>query len=1048
MERAERRHEAQGASTAGVDPAARQSGGSDGGPADRLSKVPRWASTWSAPEEAGTDPQPLDDRTRTWFEERMGVGLGDVRIHEDADTGQNQALSLGRAIYFAPDEFDPDSSRGRQLLAHELGHVTAPPDTPEGAVDAVADSALRGRARPPNVPVGGGPERPVSQTHPRDRSTPDAGQRALARIHSLLSTGVFDWFVTDAEAIEVLRVLQRLPPDDLLHTVMAMRLSGNWATFRRELPATSRTELYALDERLDRHTGHLTVGDHVQIEARVPHAASVDAEGEVEVAADGARLPLLRDPVDLRGMLPQQAADAVANAYVRGLIYVDVQVRLVVTQRSILYAPQSGPTPGRVWYTSAPLAVGAAERARRDTRERFFGYVSVVHADSAVESMALTRYLEFVEDNANSPRLASLTPPELWGQMLHQAHQPPARTPTETRQSDWLQFIQRRNAEVAATADQRERERMSAALRMLLAWYTAHGASADVAAKYAEFYVEATRQAIQQQLQVTRLARERAAEATADNASVDHVKDFIDLALRLRAMGVQQPYVIPVPSEGIDILVTDDPGRRLVLNNLANDLISYALTHVHDPGFRQRTPAEIVGDLYRSGYREQLAWAATVPLTHEVFDRNEILAGRAAASFGATVGTGLLVIGLVGAAVGLGVPVAAAMAVLALAAAGSAVMSYLDRRQEIEEQHAYVSVPETMVHSIGDAVGLSQLIESVTGERLGTGRQLGSARRSDEAGVGAGSVALLLTGSRAYRQGQVVGEALRPRALPAGPEGALRVPPGDPPTYHPPSTAPGPLETAAREALPVEQRVGFDDWMAEVRRNGGDPETVLGRMTEAQRTRVAAAQAARRLTQINEATRAEWARMRARDNALRPQLPRQEVRGGVTMRWTNRQPVTELPFAQEIAAQTGERVELFGDTATGRDYPGIDGVIGDPPRPLQLKTADPNANANFARWQAEEAFIKAQREGYSHVEVRIRMPGSTRAQVRAAWDGPPPDPSMVSGRTVFDGTRTVARYVVHCSDGVLVLDPPAGPALPALHLPLQTDAGDHPPPPR
>ena len=73
---------------------------------------------------------------------------------------------------------------------------------------------------------------------------------------------------------------------------------------------------------------------------------------------------------------------------------------------------------------------------------------------------------------------------------------------------------------------------------------------------------------------------------------------------------------------------------------------------------------------------------------------------------------------------------------------------------------------------------------------------------------------------------------------------------------------------------------------------------------------------------------------------------------------------------------------------------------------------------------------------------------STRAQVRAAWDGPPPDPSMVSGRTVFDGTRTVARYVVHCSDGVLVLDPPAGPALPALHLPLQTDAGDHPPPPR
>ncbi|WP_374537340.1 eCIS core domain-containing protein [Chitinimonas taiwanensis] len=73
--------------------------------------------------------QALDPNTRSFFEQRLGHDLADVRIHHDAqaDSAAKQiharAFTYGRHIAFAAGQFQPGSREGKQLLAHELAHV-------------------------------------------------------------------------------------------------------------------------------------------------------------------------------------------------------------------------------------------------------------------------------------------------------------------------------------------------------------------------------------------------------------------------------------------------------------------------------------------------------------------------------------------------------------------------------------------------------------------------------------------------------------------------------------------------------------------------------------------------------------------------------------------------------------------------------------------------------------------------------------------------------------------------------------------------------------
>ncbi|MCP4535607.1 MAG: DUF4157 domain-containing protein [Chloroflexi bacterium] len=73
--------------------------------------------------------KPLSDPDRTFFEDRMGADFSNVNVHTDASAAQTtrdlsaRAYTTGSDIAFNKGEYEPGTTKGRHLLAHELTHV-------------------------------------------------------------------------------------------------------------------------------------------------------------------------------------------------------------------------------------------------------------------------------------------------------------------------------------------------------------------------------------------------------------------------------------------------------------------------------------------------------------------------------------------------------------------------------------------------------------------------------------------------------------------------------------------------------------------------------------------------------------------------------------------------------------------------------------------------------------------------------------------------------------------------------------------------------------
>lgn len=73
--------------------------------------------------------QPLDTATRAFFEPRFGHDFSHVRVHSDARAAEAaravnaRAFTVGRDVVFGMAQYQPESTAGRQLLAHEMAHV-------------------------------------------------------------------------------------------------------------------------------------------------------------------------------------------------------------------------------------------------------------------------------------------------------------------------------------------------------------------------------------------------------------------------------------------------------------------------------------------------------------------------------------------------------------------------------------------------------------------------------------------------------------------------------------------------------------------------------------------------------------------------------------------------------------------------------------------------------------------------------------------------------------------------------------------------------------
>lgn len=90
---------------------------------------------------------PLDKTSRDFFEPRFRRDFGQVRVHHDQQAAESAAAvhslayAVGNNLVFSKGRYDPQSTEGKSLLAHELAHVVQQ-DAVQKKIDANPSEAV------------------------------------------------------------------------------------------------------------------------------------------------------------------------------------------------------------------------------------------------------------------------------------------------------------------------------------------------------------------------------------------------------------------------------------------------------------------------------------------------------------------------------------------------------------------------------------------------------------------------------------------------------------------------------------------------------------------------------------------------------------------------------------------------------------------------------------------------------------------------------------------------------------------------------------------
>lgn len=114
----------------------------------------------------------LPDEAKTGMEAAFGADFSDVRVHSSSPKAPAVgalAYTQGNEVHFAPGQFSPDTSTGRQLLGHELAHVV---------------QQREGRVAPTTQVAG----MPVNDNHGLEAEADAAGRQAASLASSATGT--------------------------------------------------------------------------------------------------------------------------------------------------------------------------------------------------------------------------------------------------------------------------------------------------------------------------------------------------------------------------------------------------------------------------------------------------------------------------------------------------------------------------------------------------------------------------------------------------------------------------------------------------------------------------------------------------------------------------------------------------------------------------------------------------------------------------------------------------------------------------------------------
>lgn len=418
-------------------------------------------------------------------------------------------------------------------------------------------------------------------------------QSALGRIHELLSTGIFDWFVTEAEAREVLRILQGLKPEVLLYTVMVMRLSGDWNTFRRKLPESDKNALFELEIAIDPNVGYIMPWDTIQLEVYSSSSRREDlGSTEFTIYEDGLHLPHLQRPVPIVGLLPEAAAKAIADAYVDALILVEPFVRLGVSKRGFHFAGRNqGPFANPIFFQSASrVSPTSPESQRRRKRDEFSGYIAGVSATDAFTASAVENYLNWIGTHYTDPDFLTRSPVDLWEWALKRASQPAPTSPLRP----FLELMHSMSARLNIVPPA-ERTKIQETLSRYIAWLDLHQSDPNIARYnpvdiWVRAYIAITKEEIESE--VRRAAQERAQPPPIDWAGVERKFDEV---LHLMTTGVwhmPEPQVVEAKSMGVGYLIWGSEAERRARDKIASAFLHDVIQQMAKPGFTSTSARE------------------------------------------------------------------------------------------------------------------------------------------------------------------------------------------------------------------------------------------------------------------------------------------------------------------------------------------------------------------------------------------------------------------------------------------------------------------------
>jgi hypothetical protein len=212
---------------------------------------------------------PLSEEVRSFMEPRFGTDFSQVRVHTDTSAVQMnrdlsaQAFAHGSDIYFGAGKYDPESSDGKRLLAHELTHVVQqtggvqpkltvgqPGDKYGQEADQVAEQVMQIDASTPLIPSATGVVQrlcPACQDEDKqlqrkaENNVPITSKRAISQE---MIPGYVNRFMAKPQALLQRPIIQRAKIDHRQLT---------WGDFQGKAPKASSFDAATYSDFHDPH---------------------------------------------------------------------------------------------------------------------------------------------------------------------------------------------------------------------------------------------------------------------------------------------------------------------------------------------------------------------------------------------------------------------------------------------------------------------------------------------------------------------------------------------------------------------------------------------------------------------------------------------------------------------------------------------------------------------------------------------------------------------------------------------------------------------------